>query len=150
MKNLTQIDYTLETVTYQLVLPLNVEILIPKHDSVRLLSQVMEELDYTNLYKAYSRKGRKPAVSPKKLFKIIVYGYINRIYTSRELEWVCQRDINFMWLLEGEKAPDHNTIACFRSEQVAGAAEDLFYQLVRLLKESKEISFKNLLSMEPK
>jgi len=85
MKNLTHKDYTSQTATYQLVLPLNMEILIPKDDSVRLLSRVMEDLDYTDLYKAYSPKGRKSAISPKNLFKIIFYGYMNNIYTSRVL-----------------------------------------------------------------
>lgn len=144
MKNLTHKDYTLERASYQLTLPLHIEVLIPKDDSVRLLSQVAEELDYSKLYKAYSHRGRNPAVSPKTLFKLTAYGYMNRIYTSRELERACQRDINFMWLLEGAKAPDHNTIARFRSERMDTAAEILFYDLVQLLKAHKEISGKNL------
>lgn len=144
MKNLTHKDYTSQAATYQLLLPLNMEILIPKDDSVRLLSQVMEELDYTDLYKAYSPKGRKSAISPKNLFKIIVYGCMNNIYTSRSLEQACTRDINFMWLLEGAKPPDHNTIARFRSERIDTIAEGLFYQLVQLLKNNKEICFENI------
>ena len=43
---------------YQLILPLNLENLIPEDDSVRLLSHVLEGLDYTKLYKAYSSVGR--------------------------------------------------------------------------------------------
>jgi transposase len=144
MKNSTQINPTTKTTSYQLVLPLNVEILIPENDSVRLLSEIMDQLDYSILYKAYSRKGRKSAVSPRNLFKIMVYGYMNNLYTSRALEQACRRDINFMWLLEGAKAPDHNTIARFRRRRISAAAEDLYYQLVGLLKERGEISFKNL------
>lgn len=144
MKNSTQKNFTTKTTSYQLVLPLNVEMLIPANDSVRLLSEIMEQLDYSTLYEAYSRKGRKSAVSPRNLFKIIVYGYMNNLYTSRSLEQACRRDINFMWLLEGAKAPDHNTIARFRSKRVATAAEGLFYQLVELLKEQQEIRFENL------
>ena len=117
------------------------EILIPENDSVRLLSEIMDQLDFSVLYKAYSRKGRKSAVSPRNLFKIIVYGYMNNLYTSRSLEKACRRDINFMWLLEGKKAPDHNTIARFRSQRVMAAAEGLFYQLVQLLKDRREISY---------
>ena len=144
MKNLTHKDYTLERASYQLTLPLHIEILIPKDDSVRLLSQVAEELDYSELYRAYSHKGRNPAVSPKTLFKIIAYGYMNRIYTSRDLERSCQRDINFMWLLEGAKAPDHNTLARFRSKRLNDVSELLFYDLVNLLQAHNEISGKNL------
>lgn len=144
MKNFTQKDITTKTTSYQLVLPLHVEMLIPKNDSVRLLSEIMDQLDYSTLYKAYSRKGRKTVVSPRNLFKIIVYGYMSNIYTSRALEQACRRDINFMWLLEGAKAPDHNTIARFRSKRIALAAEDLFYQLVELLHQRGEIGFENL------
>lgn len=144
MKNSTQQNFIPKTTSYQLVLPLNMEILIPQNDSVRLLSEIMDQLDFSVLYKAYSRKGRKSAVSPRNLFKIIVYGYMNNLYTSRSLEKACRRDINFMWLLEGKKAPDHNTIARFRSQRVMAAAEGLFYQLVQLLKDRREISYENL------
>lgn len=47
----------------------------PDDDSVRLLSHELEELDYTLLYKAYSSKGRNPAVDPKTMFKILTYAY---------------------------------------------------------------------------
>jgi len=120
------------------------EMLIPAHDSVRLLSEIMDQLDYTKLYKAYCRRGRKSAVAPRNLFKILVYGYMNNLYTSRAIERACRRDINFMWLLEGAAAPDHNTIARFRKQRIAEAAEELFYQLVEKLNERKEIDFTNL------
>lgn len=140
----TQTDYTINQKMYQLVLPMPVEKIIPKDDSVRLLSQVLEELNYMNLYMAYSPKGRKPAVSPKTLFKILVYGYMNNIHSSRELEKAYRRDINFMWLLEGQKAPDHNTIARFRSERLADVLEDLFSQLIMKLEDIGEVAFKTL------
>lgn len=69
---------------------------------------------------------------------------MNNLYTSRSLEQACRRDIHFMWLLEGKKAPDHNTLARFRSQRVLEAAEGLFYQLVELLKDRREIRFENL------
>ena len=66
------------------------------------------------------------------------------IYTSRGLETACRRDINFMWLLQSEKGPDHNTIARFRSERLTNVVEDLFRQLVEKLHECGEIAFENL------
>jgi transposase/RNase P subunit RPR2 len=118
--------------------------LIPEDDSVRLLSHLLEGLNYNKLLKAYSHKGRKPAVHPKTLFKIIAYAYMNNIYQSREIEKACKRDINFMWLLNGQKAPDHTTISRFRKRLGNGIAEDLFYQLVQKLKSLDEIQFENL------
>ena len=76
-----QVDYTTKTRNFQLVFPINFEINIPADDSVRLLSNVLEELDYTELYRAYSRKEKNNAVSPKNLFKVIV-AYMNNIYSS--------------------------------------------------------------------
>lgn len=120
------------------------ENMIDNNDSVRLLSQVMEELNYSELIKAYSPKGRKSVISPKVLFKILVYAYMNNIYSSRKIEKACLRDINFMWLLQGAKAPDHNTIARFRTMRVSVAGENLFYQLINRLIELKEIELENI------
>jgi len=133
-------DYTEFGETYQLVLPLNLEGLIPEDESVRLLSHELEELDYTLLYQAYSAKGRNPAVDPKTMFKILTYAYSQNIYSSRRIESACRRDINFMWLLAGRKAPDHSTIARFRTGFLADACEDLFYQMVRRLAQVDELS----------
>jgi len=127
-----------------LSLPIETGIRIPADDPVRLLSQVLEGMDYSRLYAAYSRNGRNPAVSPKRLFKVLVYGYMNGIYTTRGLEKACRRDINFMWLLEGDAAPDHNTLGRFRTERLTQVAEDLFTQLVDKLAELGEIAFENL------
>ena len=139
-----QVDYTTKTKYFQLVLPINLEINIPVDDSVRLLSNVLEEIDYTELYRAYSRKEKNTAVSPKNLFKILVYAYMNNIYSSRQIETACKRDINFMYLLEGAKAPDHNTIARFRSTRLKDIIDDLFNQVVLLLKGYGELSCENL------
>ena len=81
-----QKDYTEFNETYQLVLPLSLEGLVPDDDSVRLLSHELEELDYTLLYKAYSSKGRNPAVDPNTMFKILTYAYSQNIYSSRKIE----------------------------------------------------------------
>ncbi len=133
-------NYTELGETYQLVLPLSLEGLIPEDESVRLLSHELEELDYTLLYQAYSARGRNPAVDPKTMFKILTYAYSQNIYSSRRIETACRRDINFMWLLAGQKAPDHSTIARFRTGFLADACEDLFFQMVRRLAAMGELS----------
>lgn len=81
-----QKNYTEFNETYQLVLPLSLEGFVPDDDSVRLLSHELEELDYTLLYKAYSSKGRNPAVDPKTMFKILTYAYSQNIYSSRKID----------------------------------------------------------------
>ncbi len=128
---------------FQLVLPINIEVMIQEDDSVRLLNEMLEKLDYSKLYDCYSHLGR-PSTSPKLLFKIVAYAYMNNIYSSRKIEKACKRDINFIWLLAGEKAPDHNTISRFRSGHLTSVIEDLFYQLVILLGSMGELAYENI------
>ena len=144
INNLTNKNYTLNTDVYQLKLPLELDGLVPEDDSVRLLSQTLEELNYTKLYQAYSAKGRNPVVDPKTMFKILVYAYSQNIYSSHKIERACKRDINFMWLLAGQKAPDHSTIARFRQNYAGAAVEDLFYQFANLLFQLDEIKYENV------
>jgi transposase len=138
-------DYTEFNDSYQLVLPLNLESLIPEDDSVRLHSHVMEGLDYTKLYQAYASTGRKPAVEPQIMCKVVTYAYSQNIYSSRKIEKACLRDINFRWLLAGTQAPDHCAISRFRQFYLTDEVmDDIFYQQVRYLAQVEEIQYKNL------
>lgn len=126
----------------QVVLPLNIGYKIPDNDPVVLLSELCDELDYTKICKKYLRKWRKH--SPKTLFKIIVYGYMRKLFSSRSIEDACNRDICFMWLLNDEPTPDHSTITRFMDDKPSSEIEDLFYQLINKLHELGEIKFENL------
>ena len=140
---LTLQNYTINSKGYQLRLPLELSKYIPEDDSVKLLSHLLEELDYTMLYQAYSTKGRNPSVDPKIMFKILVYSYSQKIYSSHKIENACKRDINFMWLLSGQKAPDHSTIARFRKNHASGVIEKLFYEFNEILYQHGEIQYEN-------
>lgn len=122
-----------------MVIPMDIGEMIPADDSVRLLNSILERMDYRKLYAAYSRFGRIEK-SPKSLFKIVVYGRMNGIYSSRKIEQACLRDVNFMYLLGRESAPDHATIARFCSQRLTDVVEELFSQLIPLLAEAGELS----------
>lgn len=122
----------------------DVGVLVPQDDSVRLLRNIVREMDFSKVYSAYSEKGRKPAISPITMFEIIVYAYTNGIFSSRDIEKACRRDINFMWLLDNQPAPDHTTINRFRDERLIEHMEDLFYQFVEILFKTGEVKFKNV------
>ncbi|NLN81028.1 MAG: transposase [Clostridiales bacterium] len=109
---------------------MDMEITIPMDDPVRLASAQLEELDYRELYRAYSSKGRKSAAEPRIIFEVLVYGYMCGIYSTRKLEEACRKRVDFMWLLQGEPVPDYSTFARFRSGRTRDAVEDLFYQYV--------------------
>ena len=128
----------------QLVFALNSEITIPQNAPVRLLSAQLEELEYGKLYKAYSPRGRKSAADPRVLFKVMVHGYLCGIYSSRKLEEACQYRIDFRWLLEDQKAPDHTTFARFRTGRCREVVEDLFYQFVKKLEDMSETDHKTV------
>ena len=66
---------------YQLKLPFDVDCIILENDSVRLLSKFVEEMDLTELYSTYS-KTRENQVSPMNMLKIMLYGYMNGLYSS--------------------------------------------------------------------
>lgn len=143
LKHKLQKDYSLICSGYQLKLPLNLETVIPSDDSVRLLSQFVEELDLTALYATYQRQ-RNHAATPRQMLKIVLYAAMNRLYSSRDIETSCRRDINFMFLLEGAPAPDHATIARFKSLHFAQCSMELLAQLSEWLYLNGEVSGKNL------
>lgn len=126
----------------QVILPLDLGIKINENDPVRKIVEICEELDYTKLYKEYYRTYRK--LSPETMFELLVCGYLNGIYSSRDIEKACENDIRFMWILQNEAAPDHSTIARFQNEKLVNAIEDLFYQLADKLLSMGEISYKNV------
>jgi len=142
-KNITQKDYTIYGGNYQLKLPLNIEYIIPKDDSVRLLSQIVEEMDLSELYQTYFRI-RKNQATPKQMLKIMLYAYMNHSYSSRKIETSCRRDINFMYLLEGAPVPNYSTIARFRSLHFAPNAEKIIAEMTDFLAENGELSLENL------
>lgn len=117
--------------------------MIPKDDSVRLLSQIVEELNLEELYQTYSRV-RENNATPRQMLKVMLYGYMSRIYSTRKIESACNRDINFMYLLEGTHAPDHSCIARFRSCHFAPVSKIIMSRLTLLLEDCGEISFENL------
>mgnify|MGYP003102624761 CR=1 FL=1 len=132
LNKIIQRDYTSFSLYYQIKLPLDLEISIPSDDPVRLVSAFVEEMDLSELYKTYSRI-RKNQATPRQMLKLVIYAVMNRIYSSRDIQKACKRDINFMYLLEGMPAPDHATIARFISLHFSACAKVLLAQMSDLL-----------------
>ena len=109
-----QVDYTLYETERQLKLPMETEILIAADEPVRLVSAVVERMNIEKIERSYSRDGRNE-YSPRILLKVMIYAYMRRIYSTREIERACRENVCFMYLLEDYEAPDHNTIARLRT-----------------------------------
>lgn len=145
MNQTQQKEYSRKAAQYQqLALPITQNIEIAEDEPVFVANAQLEELDYRKLYKAYSPKGRKSAAEPRIMFKLLVYGYMCGIYSTRKLEQACRKNIDFIWLLQGERVPDHTSFARFRSGKAKDAIEDLFYQFVRRLWEEEEIEYEEV------
>jgi len=138
-QNILQKNYTLNQRYFQLKLPINIDCMIPENDSVRLLSQFVEEMDLEDLYSTYSRL-RENQATPRQMLKIVLYSYMNHNYSSRAMEKSCQRDVNFMYLLENSPKPDHSTFARFRSLHFAPCAERILAEMTKFLLTIGEIS----------
>jgi transposase len=90
---------------------------IAEDNPVRVIDAFVEALDLRALGFTGvdpSATGR-PAYHPAVLLKLYVYGYLNRIPSSRRLEREAQRNVELMWLIE-RLAPDFKTIADFRKD----------------------------------
>ena len=120
------------------------EKVIPADDSVRLLNKIVEEMDLRALMRAYNSHGRPPATPPRTMLKIVLYAYMEHNFSSRKIKSSCERDINYIWLLNGAPAPSHFEIARFRSQRLSVCAEEIFHQLVTMLHEMGEIKYEHL------
>ena len=90
---------------------------IADDNPVRFIEAFVESLDLQALgfERAVPEERGRPPYHPGDLLKLYVYGYLNRVRSSRRLEREAQRNVEVMWLL-GKLAPDHKTIADFRRD----------------------------------
>lgn len=121
-----------------LLLPPSIEEYVSDNNPVRAVDTYIESLDVKNMGFQHTDKGSAlgggPAYPPKMLLKLYLYGYLNRIRSSRRLERECRLNLELIWLLEGEK-PSHASIANFRKNNLDGIKQvnSDFTQLCREL-----------------
>jgi transposase len=121
----------------QTLLPNSLEDYVSEENPVRVIEAFIEELDLAALGfsgMTPAATGR-PAYHPSTLLKIYLYGYLNRLQSSRRLEREAQRNIELMWLA-GRLAPDFKTIADFRKDNGA-AIRAVCRQFVELCRRFK-------------
>lgn len=124
------------------LLPPSLEELIPSHHVVRVVRQIIDQIDISAVLAKY-KGGGASSFHPKVLLSILIYGYLNNIYSSRKLEQAVQSNIYFMWLC-GMQRPDHNTINRFRSEKLKGVLKEIFGQVVLLMADEGLVNTKQL------
>lgn len=96
--------------------PVSLNDSIDADNEVRIIDLFVNSLTLGNFgFKMEFIENGRPAYHPGDLLKLYIYGYLNRIRSSRTLEKECKRNIELMWLLRG-LVPDHNTISNFRRD----------------------------------
>ena len=89
---------------------------VEEDNPVRVIDVFIDDLDISGLgFKAEPAHTGRPGYHPKTMLKLYVYGYLNRVQSSRRLEVEAQRNIELMWLT-GRLVPDFKTIADFRKD----------------------------------
>ena len=122
-------------------LPPSLDELILSTHPVRVINTVIDKLDLTLIEQSYEGGGAS-SYHPRMLLKVLIFGYLNNIYSSRKIEAAIKENINFMWL-SGMSRPDHHTVNRFRGERLKQHIKDVFTQVVKLLVESGHVSLRD-------
>jgi transposase len=117
--------------TQTCLFPISLDSSIEEDNEVRLIDLFVDNLKLEEYgFKVSFVENGRPAYHPGDLLKLYIYGYMNKVRTSRDLEKECKRNIEVMWLLNSLK-PDHNTISNFRRDN-SKAIKKVFRQTVRI------------------
>ncbi|MGD0757241.1 MAG: IS1182 family transposase [Bacteroidales bacterium] len=113
--------------------PVSLDQSIDPDNDVRIIDLFVKSLPLKNYgFRVDFPENGRPAYHPSDLLKLFIYGYMNKVRTSRDLEKECKRNIEVMWLLNCLK-PDHNTIANFRKNNPK-AIKKVFRATVQIAK----------------
>jgi transposase len=116
----------------QLLPPCLDELIEPGHLS-RVINDFINKIDNNQLYNAFPGGGAT-SYHPTMMLKVLIYAYCTKTFSSREIERNMKQDIVYMWL-SGMQRPDHNTINRFRSDYLSVVLDEVFFQVVWMLKE---------------
>lgn len=121
-----------------LLFPPNLGDFIPADAPARLISDIVDNMDLTEIHDSYSRSSDgQPPYHPAMLLKAILFGYMNNIFSTRGLEAAMLRDAHLIWL-SSYQFPDHTTISRFKTRCMPHI-KTIFSRLVMILVERGEI-----------
>ena len=124
-----------------LLFPPSLDELIPENDLVRIVSQVVDTMDLSQLLNQY-KGGGTSSYHPRMLLKVLLYSYCNKVYTGRKIAKAIRQNINYMWLA-GMSQPDFRTINLFRSSRAKEVIETIFQEMLGYLMEKQYIQYEN-------
>lgn len=118
--------------------PASLDEKIPQSSPVRIINKIVDNLDISKVIDTY-KGGGTTAYHPRMMLKVVLFSYLNNIYSCRKIEHALTDRISFMWLA-GNQTPDHNTINRFRSSHLKSAIHQIFTQVVVMLVEMGYLS----------
>jgi len=124
----------------QILFPERLDAYISEDSPVRLINQIVDQLDLTEVIATY-KGGGSSCYSPRMLLKVLFYSYMNNIYSCRRIEKAMKENIHYLWL-SGKQFPKYNTINNFRSLHLKDSINQLFTQVVIMLVEMGYITLK--------
>lgn len=125
-----------------MLLPPSLDEMIDKNHPVRIVNQIIDQIDITPLEKKY-KGGGTSSYHPRVLLKVLVYAYLDNVYSSRRIEACLKENIHYMWV-SGMSTPDHNTINRFRGERLQEVLKQVFSQVVMLLVDHGIVNLKEV------
>ena len=111
---------------------------VSQNSSARIINQIADNLYLSKVFDTY-KGGGTSAYHPRMMLKVVLYSYLNNVYSSRKLEQALTDRVSFMWL-SGNQTPDHNTINRFRSSHLKDPIHEIFTQVVVMLVEMGYLS----------
>ena len=123
----------------QWLLPPSLDELVPENHFVRIVSKTVDELGIEEVFAKYTKRGGASRYNPVMLVKVLIYCYMTRTYSSRQIAKQCRENVQVMWLT-GFQKPDFRTINKFRSEKLKDSIEEIFIATVQLLNKKGYVS----------
>jgi len=119
--------------TQAALFPVSLDASIDPDNEVRIIDLFVDSLRLKDFgFRVDFPENGRPAYHPSDILKLYIYGYMNKVRSSRDLEKECKRNIEVMWLLKSLK-PDHNTISNFRRDNPT-AIKKVFRATVQMAK----------------
>ncbi len=115
------------------LLPPNIEEMIPEGHVVKVMNKIIDKMNISEIINTY-KGGGTTAYHPVMMLKVVIYGYMEGVYTSRKIGKALKENINFMWL-SGMQRPNFRTINEFRSNRLKRTIKEIFKEVVKVAME---------------
>jgi transposase len=124
------------------LIPPSVDDLIPEDHLVRLVNEIIDEMNLEVHFNKYQVGGGASRYNPIMMTKVFVYGYMTKVCSSRMLAKALRENVMFMWLA-GSQRPDFRTLNSFRGKLLKGVMENIFVTSVKMLAAKGYIKHEN-------